>query len=195
MGLVTFNLHLVTIHHPNKNHSHGYKWDTPPSFLSLMFYRFRNTPINPCNLLGKHSIFLPSSEECGRCLTDTSIVVKVVRFNGEFCTMAPRTWLRLIGNPLKAIEWLYHNNGCYPSVTQSNCMFVWNNPLQATKGAPQAALIPECIPRDLNTSMPVLWQKHVADKDNCIPPMCSVASYLAADYSAASVVTSIGVMD
>lgn len=66
--------------------------------------------------------------------------------------MAPLTWLRLIGDPRKAKEWLYHNNGCYPSVTQPNCMFVWNNPLQATKGKPRAALIHECIPGDLNTS-------------------------------------------
>lgn len=157
MGLVNFNLHQDTIHHPNKIHSYNYKWDSQPSFFTLTFYRFRHTPINPCILLkhtnktGKHSIFLPSLEESGRCHADTSIVVKVVWFNGEFCTMAPLTWLRLIGEPGKAIEWLYHNNGCYPSVTQSNCMFVWNNPLQATKGKPRATLIPECTPGDLNT--------------------------------------------
>lgn len=181
--------------HPNKNHSYNYKWETQPSFLSLIFYRFRNTPINPCILLEKHSIFFPFWEESGRCRTDISIVVEVVRFNGEFCTVAPLTWLRLIEDPEKAIEWLYHNNGCYPSVTQPNCMFVWNNPLQATKGKPRAALIPECIPGDLNTSSPALRQKHVADKDDCIPPMCSVASSHTADYSTASVVTSVGVMD
>ncbi len=90
--------------------------------------------------------------------------------------MAPLTWLRLIGDPEKAIESLYHNNGCYPSVTQPNCMFVWNNPLQATKGKPRATLIPECIPGDLNTSPLALRQEHVVDKDNCIPPTCSVTS-------------------
>lgn len=195
MGSVTFNLHLETVHRPNKNHSYDYKWDTRPSFLSLAVYLLRNTPINLCNVLGKHSIFFPSWEEPGRCNTDTSIVVKVVRFNGEFCTMAPLTWLRLIGDPGKAIEWLYHNNGCYPSVTQPNCMFVWNNPLQATKGKPQAALIPKCISGDENISPPARRQKHVGDKDDCIPPTCSVALSRTADYSAASVVTSIGVMD
>lgn len=196
MGLVTFNLCLQTINHPNKNHSYDYKWDTQPSFLFLTLCRSRNTPINPRNQLGKHYIFFPSWEESGRCCTDTFIVVKVVRFNGEFYTMAPLTWLRLIGDPRKAIEWLYHNNGCYPSATQPNCMFVWNNPLQATKGQPRAALILEHIPGDLNTSPPALRKKHVTDKDACIPPMCSVASsHGAADYSTASVVTSICVMD
>lgn len=142
MGLVNFNLHQDTLHHPNEIHLHNYKWDSQPSFFNLTFYRFRNTPINPCILLGKLSIFHPSLEESGRCHADTSIVVKVVWFNGEFCTMAPLTWLRLIGEPGKAMEWLYHDNGCYPSVTQSNCMFVWNNPLQATKGKPWATLTP-----------------------------------------------------
>lgn len=144
MGLVVFNLH--------QNHSHRYKWDTQTSILSLTLYMCRNAPINPSNRRGKHSIFFPSWKESGWCCTDTSIVVKVVQFNGEFCTMAPLTWLRLIGDPGKAIEWLNHNNGCYPSVTQPNCMFVWNNPLRATKGKPRVALIPECIPGDGNAS-------------------------------------------
>lgn len=51
MGLVTFHLHLQTVHHPNKKHSHNYgdTW-VFSFFLSLTFYRFITTPINPCNL-------------------------------------------------------------------------------------------------------------------------------------------------
>lgn len=53
--------------------------------------------------------------------------------------------------------------------------------------------MPECIPRDLNT--PVLRQKHVVDKDDCIPSMCSVALSSTADYRIEPVVTSLVVMD
>lgn len=73
--------------------------------------------------------------------------------------MAPLTWLRLIGDPKKAIEWLYHNNGCYPSVTQPNCMFVWNNPLQATKEEPRGRSHPWVRPRGPKYSPPPPAQK------------------------------------
>lgn len=60
-----------------------------PSVSALFFLDTHS--INPRVLLAKHPIFSPAVEHSGRCHTDTSIVFKVVWFNGESCTIAPLT--------------------------------------------------------------------------------------------------------
>lgn len=97
MGSANFDPHLDTVHHPKSKHIHTITNEIRrcrPRFSapeSPRFFFFDAHSINPRILLAKHPIFSPAVEHSGRCHTDTSIVFKVVWFNGESCTIAPLT--------------------------------------------------------------------------------------------------------